>query len=100
MKRVLLCLTLFAVAASAATISVAGAPADVSKAVGAEELATAARTKAEDLGKVVASEAAYSRAMENKIIAKDARARTSAVGAWRGVAVQCVVRHAARHGAR
>jgi len=71
MKRVLLCLTLFAVAASAATISVAGAPADVSKAVGAEELATAARTKAEDLGKVVASEAAYSRAMENKIIAKD-----------------------------
>ena len=71
MKRVLICLTLFAAAASAVSISVAGAPADVSKAVGAEELATAARTKAEDLGKAVASEAAYGRAMENKIIAKD-----------------------------
>ena len=71
MKRVLVCLTLFAVAASTVSISVAGAPADVSKAVGAEELATAARTKAEDLGKAVASEAAYGRAMENKIIAKD-----------------------------
>jgi hypothetical protein len=71
MKRVLVCLTLFAAAASAVSISVAGAPADVSKAVGAEELATAARTKAEDLGKAVASEAAYGRAMENKIIAKD-----------------------------
>jgi hypothetical protein len=71
MKRVLVCLKLFAVAASTVSISVAGAPADVSKAVGAEELATAARTKAEDLGKAVASEAAYGRAMENKIIAKD-----------------------------
>lgn len=72
MKRVLVCLTLFAVAASAVSIGVAGAPADVSKAVGAKELAAAAKTKAEDLGKAVANEAAYSRAMENKIVAKDA----------------------------
>lgn len=71
MKRVLVCLTLFAVAASAISVGIAGAPANVSEAVGAKELATAAQTKAEDLGKALADEASYGRAMENKIIAKD-----------------------------
>ncbi len=71
MKRVPVCLTLFAVAASAVSIGLAGAPANVSEAVGAKELAAAAKTKAEDLGKALADETSHGRAMENKIIAKD-----------------------------
>lgn len=71
MKRVLVCLTLFAVTASAVSISVAAAPADVSEAVGAKELAAAAKTKAEELGKAVADDASFGRAMEAKTIAKD-----------------------------
>lgn len=72
MKRILFCLTLFAAAASAVSVGLAGAPADVSKAVGAEELAAASKSKAEDLGKAVADDASFGRAMEGKTIAKDA----------------------------
>ena len=71
MKRVLVCLTLFAVAASAVSVSMAAAPTDVSEAVGAKELAAAATTKAEDLGKAFATEATFGRAMESKSIARD-----------------------------
>jgi hypothetical protein len=71
MIRVLICLTLFAVVVSAVSISIAGAPADVSKAVGARELAAAAKTKADDLGKAVADDASFGRAMEAKTVAKD-----------------------------
>ncbi len=71
MKRVLVCLTLFAVAASVVSVSIAAAPVDVSEAVGAKELADAAKTKAEDLGKAVADDASFGRAMEAKTIAKD-----------------------------
>jgi hypothetical protein len=72
MKRILVCLTLFAVAASAISVGVAGAPADVSKAVGAKELAAAAKTKAEDLGKAITNVASFERAIEAKAIARDA----------------------------
>jgi len=72
MKRILVCLTLFAVAASVVSIGVAGAPADVSKAVGAKELAAAAKTKAEDLGKAATNVASFERAMQAKAIARDA----------------------------
>jgi hypothetical protein len=71
MKRVLVCLTLFAVAAAAVSVSIAAAPADVSKAVGAKELAAAAKSKAEDLGKAVADDASFGRAMESKAVARD-----------------------------
>lgn len=71
MKRVLVCLTLFAVAVSAVSIGIAGAPANVSEAVGAKELAAAAKTKAEDLGKALKSVADFERAIEAKTIAKD-----------------------------
>lgn len=50
----------------------AGAPADVSKAVGAKELAAAAKSKVEDLAKASASEDAFARAIEYKTVAKDA----------------------------
>ncbi len=72
MKRMLFCLTLFAAAACAVSVGVAGAPADVSKAVGAEELAAAAKTKAEDLGKALTNVASFERATEAKAIARDA----------------------------
>ena len=72
MKRMLFCLTLFAATACAVSVGVAGAPADVSKAVGAEELAAAAKTKAEDLGKALTNVASFERATEAKAIARDA----------------------------
>jgi hypothetical protein len=71
MKRVLVCLTLFAVSVSVVSVSIAAAPADVSKAVGAKELAAAAKTKAEDLGKALTNVASFERAMESKAIARD-----------------------------
>ena len=71
MKSVMACLTMFSVAVAPVSASVAAAPADVSKAVGAKELAAAAKTKAEALGKAVADEASFGRAIEAKGIARD-----------------------------
>lgn len=72
MKRILVCLTLFSITASAVSVSLAAAPTDVSEAVGAKELAAAAKTKAEDLGKALTNVASFERAMEAKAIARDA----------------------------
>lgn len=74
MKRFMIGLILSAVATTAVnsgTVCSAAAPTDVSKAVGAKELAAAAKTKAEDLGKALADEASFGRAMEAKAIARD-----------------------------
>ena len=85
MKRVLVCLTLFAVTAAIVSVANAAVPADVSKAVGATELAAAAKTKAENLGKAVVNEASFGRAIESKAIARD------------GGVIACVAQALAEH---
>jgi hypothetical protein len=72
MKRFMVCLTLFAVAVAPVAVGVAAAPADVSKAVGAKELAVAAKTKVGALGKALTNVASFKRAMEGKAVARDA----------------------------
>lgn len=71
MRPFTLCLSLLAVVVGTISASHAEAPAHVSKAVGAEELAAGVKSKAEDVGKSITSEASFNRAIENKAIARD-----------------------------
>lgn len=71
MRPLILSLSLLALAVGTISATRAEAPADVSKAVGAEELATAVKSKAEDVEKAITSEASFKRAVESKAIARD-----------------------------
>lgn len=71
MRPLVLCLSLFALTSTAIALSHAAAPADVSEAVGVEELVAAVKSKSEDIGKSVVNEAGFARAVENKAIARD-----------------------------
>lgn len=71
MRPLTLFLSLFAVALGTFSVSYAEAPTDVSKAVGADELVAAVKSKAEDVSKALTSKASFDRAIESKALARD-----------------------------